>query len=150
MNRKWPGRIRKTAWLALLLTFVFFISQFIAFFRTESIIQSRSQKPVAVELVVCEKMVDENPFAVDSVFSLSLPRLYAYSRTPGSGRLRHVWYWGSEPIQDIACPAGEAICISRLPGFYFRSGDWSLDLLAGDSLLATQQFSLVAETLIHW
>jgi hypothetical protein len=139
-------RVRKSAWLVLVLALVFIISKVILPSLvprgTPPIVGPSPRAADSVGMVFSRSMVDGVPFGEDSVFQSGRDRVHAYSRSPGVNNLSHHWFWGGSLRYTAPCPA-VAICVSSLPPDSLSVGDWSVDLVSGTNLVASRQFRIL-------
>jgi len=94
--------------------------------------------------VVCSHIVNGSPFGVDSVFEEGM-RLYFYSTVSSSlqikdDTLKHVWFNGADTVLKIACKMTRDVCLTTIAPSLLKKGEWSVDLVAGRTLLSTRQF----------
>lgn len=145
-------RIRKTAWIAVLLLLLFSLHK---------TWQTASQvKPVAVQansdsiaiqatdleaIVFCRGIVDQKTFSIDSEFIDGRDRVYAVVNTRNFALpTKLVWYWGGVEVSRMECPPQEQ-CISSLGPDSLSVGNWSVDWIQGKRLLASKQFRMFPE-----
>lgn len=141
-------RIRKSAWVALLLLILFSILRLSesASSRTEVGISSTtdSLSQDTLSLAFCRGLVDSNLFGVDSEFLVGRDRVFAIVQGITTRPLELVWYAGGDEVARMAClPLSN--CQASLGPDSLALGEWSVDVVHGRKLIVSGQFRMFAK-----
>ena len=140
--------IRKTSWLAIGLVIVFVGHRFMYPFwhSLHGTAQAGSVEfwpSDSTSLVVCRIMLEGKPFGVDSVFQVGRDRVHVFSQAAARPDLAARWYRGGVLVASTPCASGP-LCHSSLGPDSLQEGDWSVDLVEMDHLLASRQFRMIS------
>ncbi len=140
-------RIRKTAWIAVLLLLLFSLHKT---WQTAAQVEpehtqaktANIRAPGLDSIVFCRGIVDQKTFSIDSEFIDGRDRVYAVVNTRRFATpTKLVWYWGGTEVSRMECPP-QGKCISSLGPDSLSVGNWSVDWIQGKRLLASKQFRM--------
>lgn len=110
---------------------------------TETLPEMKTSAPRA-KMEICGNIVDGKPFGVDSIFPALRARVFAYTKIAEPVDRKLIWYYEADSVFSDVCDAEEEVCISSLAPEVLQVGLWSVDLMSGNQLLASRQFSVVS------
>ncbi|MCL2260313.1 MAG: DUF2914 domain-containing protein [Fibromonadales bacterium] len=93
---------------------------------------------------MCLLVTSSGPVNVDTVFSLTNDRIYAYSSwgTDFADTVWHTWFHNSEMIKNIPCKQENSACFSSISADSLQEGNWSVDTKQNGVLLNIKQFRI--------
>lgn len=141
-------RIRKSAWVALLLLIVFSILRLYDSASSTvdggAVVVTEDIEEDSLSLSFSRGLVDSNLFGVDSEFLVGRDRVFAIVQGISSNQIEVVWYAGGEEKARMVClPLAE--CQASMGPDSLQAGEWSVDVVHGRTLLVSGQFRMFSK-----
>jgi len=135
-------RVRKSAWFVLFLMVILVIERIGPTFWHSSHTTAATPTSDSLRLILAKGWVDGNAFEIDSIFDVGRARVYVIAKGETGPRATVQWYWEGTRQTEQVCQAINP-CVTSLGPDSLHIGNWSVDLVEGNHLLASRQFHVV-------
>lgn len=139
--------IRKTTVVVIVVFLAFLVHRVVDSLLDNEPVQDAAESELTLtQSAICRHIVSGSPFGQDSVFEDGI-RLYFYTVVPNikdfkDDTLMTVWYHELDTVQKVPCNLAGDVCFTMIVPALLKPGEWSVDLVNKQKLLASRQFRI--------